>query len=512
MTTPFVSSNVIAIHPANINTIDSLLSDLRWESVTISYSFPTSNNPLFWSTQPGAGYGSQFGNGEPWSSAATVLTSKDQVNFEQALQRWANVANLNFVKITETPNEVGDIRAAYSEDPDEFTLAWSYLPGYSVRAGDIWANTLGLLNFQDWDPGTISFETMLHEIGHSLGLKHPFFDPDNDTAATLPSDLDNTLHTVMSYTYATPAGDEGNEFSFHPTTPMILDVAAIQYIYGANTQHHAGNDIYAFDEAGTYHETIWDAAGLDTIQYTGITPGIIDLNSASASFLGHPVYVQSNGVNVGSPIPNIWIAGGVTIENIVAGEGNDILIGNSSSNALDGGSGIDTVRIQSTRDQFSLNKTTDGYAITAIIQPINQDILTHIERLEFNDVNIALDLDGHAGQVAKLLGAVFGETTVANQAYVGIGLAEADKGLSYEQLGQFAINATGLINHDEIVSLLWRNLFGVAPSKAEKSPYIQLLDNGEISTGGLAVVAADSHFNSENINLLGFTQTGILFV
>lgn len=512
MTTPFVSSSVTDIHPANINAIDSLLSDLRWTNPTISYSFPTSNSPFLWSTHPGFGYGFQFGDGEPWSSAAKPLTSTDQINFEHALQQWANVANVNFTKLTETTDEVGDIRAAYSEDSQTHILAWSYLPGFSVRAGDIWINTASLLNHQEWDPGTTSFKSILHEIGHALGLKHPFSDPENETAVTLPADLDNTLHTLMSYTYTNLQGDQGNEFSFHPTTPMVLDIAAIQYVYGANMNYQAGNDTYSYGDANTYHETIWDAGGLDTIHYTGAIPTLIDLNPTSASLIGQPVYVQSNGVNLGLSIPNVWIADDVTIENAITGQGDDVLIGNNSSNMLDGGSGIDIVVVESQRNQYALNRTATGYTVTDHTNPGNQDTLMAVERLEFSDIELALDLDGHAGQVAKLLGAVFGTSAIANREYVGIGLTEADQGLNYEQLGEFAINATGLKTSDEIVTLLWNNLFGSAPTKAEKSPYVKLLDSGQISTGALAVLAADSDSNTGNINLVGLMQTGIGFV
>lgn len=241
-------------------------------------------------------------------------------------------------------------------------------------------------------------------------------------------------------------------------------------------------------------------------------PNAIDLNPAAASFIGTPVYVQSNGVNVGSPIPNVWIAGGVTIENVIAGQGNDILIGNTASNSLDGGAGIDYVEVRSPRAQSMLNKTASGYTLTAIAQSADTDQLINIERLKFNDLNVALDLDGQAGQVAKLIGAVFGAPAVLNLELVGLGLAEANKGLGYEQLGQLAIQATGLTSHDEIVTLLWQNLFSEAPSFNEKSPYVQLLDKGEMTSGDLAVVAADSSFNTEHIGLSGLMQTGLPFL
>ncbi len=156
MTTPFTSSSVIFTDPANDNQIDSLLNGTRWMNSTISYSFPASNSPFFWSTLSGSGYGSQFGDGEPWNSAAKPLTSADQGYFENALQQWANVANVNFIKVSETPSDVGDIRAAYTEDPDELTLAWSYLPSNSPKSGDIWMNTQSLPTSLRLTPGTIS--------------------------------------------------------------------------------------------------------------------------------------------------------------------------------------------------------------------------------------------------------------------------------------------------------------------------------------------------------------------
>jgi len=139
------------------------------------------------------------------------------------------------------------------------------------------------------------------------------------------------------------------------------------------------------------------------------------------------------------------------------------------------------------------------------------DPLTNIERVKFADAHVALDLDGHAGEVAKLLGAVFGAATVANQDYAGIGLTKADEGLSYEQLATFAIDATKLTSHEDIVMLLWQNLFGSAPTESEKSPYVEMLDMGEISTGALAVLAADTGINAENIHLTGLAQTGLAY-
>ena len=539
MPTPYESSEIRFSDLAKDASINALLGGTQWKDDTISYSYPSSNSGLLWS-QFFNGYGSPFGNGEPWSSSFKPLTASERFNFEKALQQWANVADIQFVQVAETPEVVGDIRPAYTSDPDGSVLAWSYLPSYSPAASDIWINTQSQLNREEWNPGSMSFETLMHEIGHSLGLKHPFYDgssskieyqdeiegedenegdddDDDDDEddlfdSVLPDSLDKVSYTIMSYTYADLEGEEGTGFSFHPTTPMILDIAAIQYLYGANDDYHAGNNTYTYTDAQTYHETIWDADGTDAIVYNGTIPSLFDLNPAGGSVIGQSVYVQANGIDLGLPVPNVWIADGVTIENVTAGQSDDILIGNHGSNILNGGLGIDTVIVEAPRNQFSLSKSINGYTLSEKDESHNQDTLINIERLAFDDYKLALDLNGHAGEVAKIIGAVFGSNTVSNQMYVGIGLSKLDDGLSYEQLAALAINAAGLSDHDEIVALLWKNLFGSAPQESDISPYVNLLDSGDITIGGLTALAADSSFNVQNINLLELSHTGIAYL
>ena len=114
-----------------------------------------------------------------------------------------------------------------------------------------------------------------------------------EDVATLAHELGHAIHFTL-------AGRQ-RLLNFHPTTPMVLDIAAVQYLYGANTHYHAGDDTYTFNDANNYHETLWDAGGTDTIRYDGTISALIDLNPGDGSFIGQPVYVQSNGVNVGDP-------------------------------------------------------------------------------------------------------------------------------------------------------------------------------------------------------------------
>src|SRR4051812_42589852 len=114
---------------------DLLPEDVRYRwggslgtPVTISYSFPTSSDPSLWSHQAiYDGYGSP-GNpdGEPWNGFQALNTTQQGL-FQQALQSWADVANITFTQVGESSSDVGDIRVAgSSEVTNSDAAAWAY--------------------------------------------------------------------------------------------------------------------------------------------------------------------------------------------------------------------------------------------------------------------------------------------------------------------------------------------------------------------------------------------------
>ena len=106
---------------------------------------------------------------------------------------------------------------------------------------------------------------------------------------------------------------------------------------------------------------------------------------------------------------------------------------------------------------------------------------------------------------------MFGKDSLANKQYVGIGLNLLDAGMSTSALATLAVEAANLKTNDQIVSTLWKNVFGTTASISDKAPYVKLLDDG-MSPGTLAWLAADSDFNKVNINLVGLAQTGIEYL
>ena len=195
--------------------------------------------------------------------------------------------------------------------------------------------------------------------------------------------------------------------------------------------------------------------------------------------------------------------------NINGSAGNDLLNGNAINNIIDGGAGIDTLQL-SGLSKGAATLAHVGINWTLSSMSTGTDTLTNVERIQFQDTKLALDLDGHAGQVAKLLGAVFGASAVANKAYVGIGLSYLDSGMSYDALAALAVGVTGKSSPADVVNLLWSNVVGAAPTAAQAKPFIDMLNSG-ISIGALTTMAADTAINQGNINLVGLSQTGLEF-
>lgn len=201
-------------------------------------------------------------------------------------------------------------------------------------------------------------------------------------------------------------------------------------------------------------------------------------------------------------------------------EGNDALDRSASSNVyvfFDGGSGVDTVTYTQARSNYTLTKYSstfqyEGFTVKNSTAPssVSADNMTRVERFIFSDKKLAYDLNGNAGNVAKILGAVFGKAAVANKEYVGIGLQLLDGGMSYSELGALAVSVAGASTPEAIVDKLYLNVLGTLPTASQKAPYVQLLNDG-MASGDLVTLAADTTFNQTNIGLTGLITTGLEF-
>ena len=216
------------------------------------------------------------------------------------LESWASVANLRFNEVAPTGIDAGTLRFAFTAPPGlgANTYAVSSWPQDMALAGDTWMNSNFL--FPDgWVPGTQNYLTLLHEVGHAIGLKHPHDAgmgdspgwPVNPILVFTGSDTltdYSTQDMVMAYNDVPGIGSP-LQADFAPTTPMRVDIAAVQYLYGANLAFNAGNTTYSFSSTALYNQTVWDGGGTDTFRVDGDAAALINLIPGSWSQLGLPL-------------------------------------------------------------------------------------------------------------------------------------------------------------------------------------------------------------------------------
>ena len=319
-------------------------SDSKWDAgglgagATIQYSF-TDNASL-------------SGNFQQFTTAQIDL-------MQQAMSYWEQVADVTFVWVDE--GATGQNR--FSTDGDlEIYADPTIGGGYAT-----YSSTSNVITTADVVIGipADSLTTMVHELGHAMGLSHPGdYDLSDPVTPTYANDAiyaeDTDQFTIMSYfdSITSPLtfvqGSAPNTFvGFAPEAPMLHDIAAIQRLYGSNTNASSGDSIYGFNNNTGFDEygltstdslmavAIHDTGGIDTLDLSGyMQASVIDLNEEAFSSFGSGF---DNNLDPVAAVNNFAIGRGTVIENAIGGAGDDAITGNDADNTLQGLLGDDTI-------------------------------------------------------------------------------------------------------------------------------------------------------------------------
>ena len=365
-------------------------------STVISYSFPGlgTTTPL---------YSYEDDRGE---ISAIPFSSAQADDIRQAFKEISKFVNITFVEIEEDGSSAGTIRLAMNTITDEAgnyregIAATADPPSEEPRGGDVFFNkqftsgnfSTGLV--QNSETGVGDVTVLYHEIFHALGMEHPV-----DNKETLFQESKNSReYTVMADEFSSENGADfnlnGNNYKV-ASTPMVYDIAPLQYLYGANMSHNASDTTYSYKPDTPFIEAIWDAGGTDTLDFS-------NFSKANTISLVDGEY-STNGFDVDwSMTDNLGIAFDAIIEDAIGGSGDDTIKGNDSSNSIeggpgndviDGGKGNDTAVYKGLSSEFIIKNNDDGTISVEdlAISELNEgsDSLTNIEYMKFSDKTIS---------------------------------------------------------------------------------------------------------------------------
>ena len=362
--------------------IDGLLESDRWAVATLSFSFPTT------AAAYAADYDPAQGLDEPTTNFS-AFTAGQRVAARDVLAQFASVANLTFTESTGGAAANADLRFGRTGATE---VAHAYTPTSHPVGGDSWyANTGDFALVANPQVGDYDYSTLLHEVGHALGLKHghevyeadpPFF-PARPAMTAAHDSMEFSVMTYRSYVGADLSGYTNETFGYAQSL-MMYDIAALQYMYGANFSHNGGNSVYTWNPnsgemaingvgqgapgGNRVFLTVWDGGGSDTYNLSAYDDGVrIDLrpgqwttlSDVQIANLGDGNFARGNIANA------LQFEGDARslIENAVGGDGNDIITGNNAVNRLTGGRGNDRLDGRGGADAMNGGTGNDTYMV-----------------------------------------------------------------------------------------------------------------------------------------------------
>lgn len=463
---------------------DGLLSSDRWYRHTITYSF---RDTLI-------GYET---TDEMQGFAHLSNSAKQAVHY--IMQYLEDIINIDFVY---SSTSTGDIVIG-ATSMDDTILGYAYMPGGTIKdnAGDIYLNSS--FGDMDYSVGGMGYSTIIHELGHSMGLDHPFGD-----GYTYGVDINQSVMSYNNYT----GHDEFNNINFDVisySSYSEADIIALQSIYGAtdieNNDEYMMKDILFGDKIISHYITIideniytlYDMGGIDTINLYGIgrDSQYINMTAGSQSIITYNDVTHYVNITTNS-----------TIENLIGSQGDDYIVLNEANNVVDSKEGYDKVYINSSSLNIRFDKLGDKIIISSLDSGLDE--ITNSEEVYVNNSLVDSSLynresvefhNNVASEIGRLYLSVFDR--LADKAGIQYWIGEYENGMKVVDIAGCFVNSAEFIStygqsidNRQYIELLYENVLYRNSDEAGMAYWLNEMNRGFLREDVLLSFSNSSEF------------------
>lgn len=213
---------------------------------------------------------------------------------------------------------------------------------------------------------------------------------------------------------------------------------------------------------------------------------------------------------------NDLIRGSSGNDFLLGGPGNDTIIGGPGNDTIFGGQGTDTAVFSGTVNQYNAQIDANGLLQVSDTIASSRDgtnTLEGIERLRFHDGDLALDIDGVAGQAYRIYKGAFNRQPDADG--LGFWISQMDDGLSLLEAAASFIASEEFVqrygadpSNEAFIDLLYENVLQRQADADGYQFWTNVLNNG-VTRAALLVEFSESDENRLNVEPL--IENGIFY-